>query len=481
AGVVGTEKLVELRSKDSGGSAGSAQLDTPTGRTSKESDTEEKQSNWRDARLTSQGGKGGLWQDSSGADSTGISSFMHWLVMRPAFDLFFGVLILLNTIGMVIEEQFNGAQVGYSIGFYEYYGSDEWAQHTYPESWFHAGEVVFACLFSVEVILRMLGMGFRFFRRPVEVFDLVVVILSDLSVAFSSSSSTTFEDVELLRLLRAAKLLRLLKLVRAIEGFDALHLMMTALMSSTWALCWSVLLLLSIMTFIAMITTNLFRALYLEDDNQTLSDENKEYLFQYWGTFGRSMLSLFELALANWTPICRWLMDNLHEAFMVAALSFKLVMGIAVATGGPTANPPPPTGLLDLPSQPSHMSRPPSALPCSLAAPRFPAPLLFHPSLDPQRYPLQRGWFSILRCFLIGPGLVRRPRGAGNSQTLPFFLLLLGARGFGPLFFRREGDCAALSPYSPSFPGPAHVETMLVFIVYRFSMMYDRGRCPLTH
>ncbi|CAK0901676.1 unnamed protein product, partial [Prorocentrum cordatum] len=185
-------------------------------------------------------------------------------VMRPAFDLFFGVLILLNTIGMVIEEQFNGAQVGYSIGFYEYYGSDEWAQHTYPESWFHAGEVVFACLFSVEVILRMLGMGFRFFRRPVEVFDLVVVILSDLSVAFSSSSSTTFEDVELLRLLRAAKLLRLLKLVRAIEGFDALHLMMTALMSSTWALCWSVLLLLSIMTFIAMITTNLFRALYLE-------------------------------------------------------------------------------------------------------------------------------------------------------------------------------------------------------------------------
>ncbi|CAK0901675.1 unnamed protein product, partial [Prorocentrum cordatum] len=264
AGVVGTEKLVELRSKDSGGSAGSAQLDTPTGRTSKESDTEEKQSNWRDARLTSQGGKGGLWQDSSGADSTGISSFMHWLVMRPAFDLFFGVLILLNTIGMVIEEQFNGAQVGYSIGFYEYYGSDEWAQHTYPESWFHAGEVVFACLFSVEVILRMLGMGFRFFRRPVEVFDLVVVILSDLSVAFSSSSSTTFEDVELLRLLRAAKLLRLLKLVRAIEGFDALHLMMTALMSSTWALCWSVLLLLSIMTFIAMITTNLFRALYLE-------------------------------------------------------------------------------------------------------------------------------------------------------------------------------------------------------------------------
>merc|ERR1712087_841092 len=77
-----------------------------------------------------------------------------------------------------------------------------------------------------------------------------------------------------------------------------------------------------------MITTSIFRVTYLQEGS--LSPEEKEDLFTYWGTFSRSMLSLFELALANWPPICRWLMENLHEGFMVAALSFKLVMGIAV-------------------------------------------------------------------------------------------------------------------------------------------------------
>jgi hypothetical protein len=261
----------------------------------------------------------------------GLHPFMHWLVHHPAFDLFFGALILINTIEMGIEEQILGAQKGYDLGVYTYYGSPEWSRQYFPEGLFDASDAVFACIFTIEVALRLSGTGWHFFRRPVEVFDLGVVILSDISVVLNSTGTHWgLEDVELLRLLRAVKLLRLLKLVRAIEGFDALHLMLTALQYSAWALCWSVLLLMSIMTFCAMITTNGFRALYLEDGNNTLSDDNKEELFLYWGTFSRSMLSLFELALANWTPICRWLMENLHEGFMLFALVFKLVMGIAV-------------------------------------------------------------------------------------------------------------------------------------------------------
>ncbi|CAK0839691.1 unnamed protein product [Prorocentrum cordatum] len=265
-------------------------------------------------------------REGGGMPTYRFRATIRQIILMPIFECVFACLIIVNTIIMVIEEQYHGARVGYDIGFYTFYGSDIWADSTRNEAVFDILEIIFAVIFTVEVALRIVAMGFQYFRRPSEYFDLAVVILSDLSIVLNSSS--TLDNIELLRLLRAVKLLRLLKLVRTIEGFDALHLMTTALESSAWALCWSVLLLLSIQTFVAMIATYLFRALYMKKGS--LSDEDLEHLFEYWGTFTRSLLSLFELALANWPPICRWLAENLHEGFIVAALSYKLVMGMAV-------------------------------------------------------------------------------------------------------------------------------------------------------
>ncbi|CAK0885686.1 unnamed protein product [Prorocentrum cordatum] len=268
----------------------------------------------------------------SSRPSNRISRSIRRVVASPTFDIVFGALILLNTIIMGVEEQYMGSQVGYELGFYTHYGSPQFGdgdgvllggdRHV-----FRTAEIVFAVIFSFEVILRMAGLGWHFFRRPSEHFDLAVVVLSDLSIIFSSIETPI--NIQLLRLLRATKLLRLVKLIRTIEGFDALHLMMTALGASAWALCWSILLLLFIQVFVAMIVTNVFRSAYL-DAPTDLSEEVRLELFEYFGTFSRSMMSLFELALANWPPICRWLMENLHEGFMLLAISFKLVMGIAV-------------------------------------------------------------------------------------------------------------------------------------------------------
>merc|ERR1712032_805170 len=110
--------------------------------------------------------------------------------------------------------------------------------------------------------------------------------------------------------------------------------MTTALGASSWALCWAILLLLTIQTFLAMIVTQVFRP-YLQEvgDLSSLTDDRQKRLreiFQYFGTFSRSMLSLFELALANWSPICRFLVEEVNEAHMVFVLLFKLGMGIAV-------------------------------------------------------------------------------------------------------------------------------------------------------
>merc|ERR1712046_424827 len=48
------------------------------------------------------------------------------------------------------------------------------------------------------------------------------------------------------------------------------------------------------------------------------------------GTFSRAMLSMFELTLANWPPICRLLSEKWSEWFMLLAMLHKLSIGFAV-------------------------------------------------------------------------------------------------------------------------------------------------------
>jgi hypothetical protein len=95
--------------------------------------------------------------------------------------------------------------------------------------------------------------------------------------------------------------------------------------------------LLFIQTFCAAVATALFRnVLSSAPDAGTdpyvfsLTQEDTDTLFEYFGTFTRSLLSMSELALANWTPICRFLVEHVHETLMLPILLYRIVVGIAV-------------------------------------------------------------------------------------------------------------------------------------------------------
>jgi len=66
---------------------------------------------------------------------------------------------------------------------------------------------------------------------------------------------------------------------------------------------------------------------YFESDNDP---ETQRKVFAYFGTFSRSMLTMFEITLGNWVPVARLLHDGVNEWFMVFSLFHKLTMGFAV-------------------------------------------------------------------------------------------------------------------------------------------------------
>eukprot|EP00929_Paragymnodinium_shiwhaense_P036201 TRINITY_DN19430_c0_g1_i3.p1 TRINITY_DN19430_c0_g1~~TRINITY_DN19430_c0_g1_i3.p1 ORF type:complete len:160 (-),score=48.74 TRINITY_DN19430_c0_g1_i3:508-987(-) len=127
--------------------------------------------------------------------------------------------------------------------------------------------------------------------------------------------------------MRLGKLLRMLRLVRAIRGFDSLYLLTTTLRGSGSALLWSVLLLLLVQAMIAFILCQMLMQFYKDESNPY---EDRREVFQYFGTFTRAMLTMFELTLGNWVPVSRVLMEKVSEWYFFFTLFHKCVIGFAV-------------------------------------------------------------------------------------------------------------------------------------------------------
>merc|ERR1711964_512671 len=58
--------------------------------------------------------------------------------------------------------------------------------------------------------------------------------------------------------------------------------------------------------------------------------EERRQVYEYFGSFTRAMLSMFEITLANWPPICRMLSENVSPWFMLFAVCHKLSVGFTV-------------------------------------------------------------------------------------------------------------------------------------------------------
>merc|ERR1719223_1108717 len=69
---------------------------------------------------------------------------------------------------------------------------------------------------------------------------------------------------------------------------------------------------------------------FVEDDSRDNLEGRKE-VFRFFGSFTRSMLTMFEITLGNWIPPCRSLMEHITEGYAALFILYKCVVGFAVA------------------------------------------------------------------------------------------------------------------------------------------------------
>jgi len=245
------------------------------------------------------------------------------VVTSPAFELFFLLVIILNTVVMIVEAQHSGFETGFSIGHAS-------VSQPVEEIWPGVGKslpalgMVFGVLFTFEVVIKLLALRKDFFASAWNLFDTFVVVAWLLDFAGSSELPI---DPMALRLCRLARIFRMLRVVRNVGSLHSLQLLVRAIVASGGILIWSVSLLLGIMVVCSLCLNHVLTDYLLDKDTPI---EERQLVYNKFGTFTRTLVTMFELTLANWVPACELLTEHVNEWYALPLLLYKCTAGYAV-------------------------------------------------------------------------------------------------------------------------------------------------------
>ena len=188
-------------------------------------------------------------------------------------------------------------------------------------------EKIFTVIFTCEVASKILFLRAKYLRNPLNWLDILVVAAGLMDWLLADMDISSVMDPKVMRLLRLAKLGRGLRMMKMSKVMDNLSLILKCIAASVTTLFWSLILLTLIQCIAAMVLSQLVQT-WLVSDGPAMGAKFEVYL--YYGTFTRSMLTMFEITMANWAKPCRVLVDNVSEWYTVYFLFYRCVVGFAV-------------------------------------------------------------------------------------------------------------------------------------------------------
>jgi len=254
------------------------------------------------------------------------SSFRYRLAVfleTPKFELTVGLLIMLNTISMAVEMQYLGHCAAFEV---KYEGFAQRCEKQWPNAaeTFVLTERIFIVIFTAELLVRIWAIGLRLFKVPLNWLDIIVVVAGLFDWLAQSSNSV---DPKMARLLRLAKVARGIRVLRVSKSLDSLNLLLKSIAVSMTTLFWSLCVLCVVQCIAGMVMSQLVRGYLLNDENPI---QARQDVYAYYGTFTRSMITMFEVTLANWAPACRVLINNVGEEYGFCILAYRAIIGFAV-------------------------------------------------------------------------------------------------------------------------------------------------------
>jgi len=256
-------------------------------------------------------------------------------VKSPRFDMLVGCVILVNVLVMSLQVQYDGYIVESSHFCHE--GMDcSLIDHLSSlkksaETFFYVFEVIFALLFTGELIARLLANGLGYLRSNMNKGDAIIVIVGNVD-AFLLTPLTdgggATSQVSLLRVARLVRLVKVLRVMRVMKAFKPLRVLVSSVANSIPALGWSMTLLFVLELMGAIFLAQVLRPAIQDPDRLWTS---REWLFNRFGTLTRSLLTVFEVTMAPGGFLqYRVLYDDVHPVFGLLICLYVVVVTFAI-------------------------------------------------------------------------------------------------------------------------------------------------------
>jgi len=268
-----------------------------------------------------------LRQSARGASEYHVFEQIEAFVVGPVFESIFAGLIVANALIMAVEAQYHGIELGFVI---QYPGSDMKAQDVWPgaQNVFHTLELLFGVIFVFELVVKISVLRLLFLRSPWNWLDFLIVggwclDKGDMGVA-------TLLNPMLLRLVRLVKIARVAKLFKTFQAFDSLSILMSSLRASLSVLFWSIIVLFTIQLASSLIFFQLLQDHITDASLRKDGQADSFKLYEYFGTFTRSFLTMLQLTIGPWPEICRLLTEKVNAWFGIPVVLYVLFVSFCV-------------------------------------------------------------------------------------------------------------------------------------------------------
>jgi hypothetical protein len=266
------------------------------------------------------------WLKSRGMDVP------HWyekfvdFVLGPRGETISAVLVILNVVNLAFKAQIDGETNAVEAALPPPYGYEsEWF---YTEDVFLVVDLFLGVAFSVELVVKMMASHVFWFVSAWNWLDFFIVVAYWLD-----NQGTRLPFPPLLgRLLRLFKIARLARVVKMMSAFDALRVLLATLKQCFGIAFWS-LTVLSVPITMGCLVMNVLTKQYILSG----ADEgSREDMWEYFGTFTRSMVTMMEISIANWVPVVRKVQGTLGEPAAFCVIVYVLIVNfcmLKVVTG----------------------------------------------------------------------------------------------------------------------------------------------------
>ncbi|CAF2943292.1 unnamed protein product [Rotaria sp. Silwood2] len=207
-----------------------------------------------------------------------LARFLFDLTTNQKFDIFIMICIFLNMLCMCLEHDNQSHTYDLVLGYMNNF---------------------FVAIFTIECVMKLVALNFKYFTIPWNVFDFIIVIASILGQTLGEIMAKFFVHPTLLRVVRVARVGRILRLVKGAKGIRTL---LFALVVSMPAL-----LNIGLLLFLVMFIYSIFGMSFFAYVRKSAGITD---LFNF-ETFPNSMIVLFQMCTtAGWSGVFQALTND---------------------------------------------------------------------------------------------------------------------------------------------------------------------------